>query len=1412
MKGIKKTICLLLSLIMILSMGVPAFAFDNATNEAQANTTTSEASPVSIEISTDKSSYSATGIAKITAKVTNTSGKDIKNVSAEAVFGELAPCKKNSSKTTAEAETLKDGESLEFTYSATINKNAKKLNIFEKIILWFVRLFNGGYSVKDNGFDNGRKFVESYNDIKFGKRWTRNTVKVWYGGITSLPTELGWYNDVDDDHVVITDKYGNGYIDNRLLCYFIGDYATDKAINFISDINGNLLGYSNTGVSLECQVELPESYSKAELEELALNFNKKYGVFCMIEYTMRNDYYVNEQSKLLQSVPNDPWKDDEYLYETKWNEDNPDELNWHLEATQVPSAWDYNQLYKNISIGVVDSGFNTSHEDLDITIINPTENQNEGANKNHGTHVAGIIGATANNNKGITGIVWNKTLYGVDVFQTSTQQRKNISVTGKYEGIKLALQRGCKIVNCSFGNLVDWNDINDIGKKAIFFILYCKYILKDSPLGNDFLIVQAAGNENEDSRRNGFFSSITPDALNALKNTADYRNVLSTELGYDVDKLQLNDILDNVIVVGAADKPVSGRYTMWENSNYGDNVSVVAPGVDILSTSSKSLLDDGYCEASGTSMAAPIVAGIAGLVWSVNANLSPKEVKDAVCKQTKYTVQGYGDDNRTYRMVNAKLAVESVLFGTAKGEVYNQSKISSEGSKPLEGTKITITGEKENKVIYADKDGKFDIKLPEGSYEFLFEYEDNNGKYVPYKSTVKIDVGKVNDLHTIYLSRKGGLVSGKVIDKETKKPISGLKVSFDIANNGEKVTYTSVKTSETGTFLTNLPLGAYSVSFDHDDYEWRGKSLSVDADEIDMGTIELERIEKDIVASGNCGAEGDGSNIKWELDSNGTLTISGEGEITSREPWDEYNQQIKTLIIENGVTNMYYSAFNMCRNLESIFIPESVTKIYAADNRTLRHYKRLTKINVSSSNTVYHSEKNCVIEIASKTLVLGCNTSVIPSTGCVTSIGPDAFKGCENLTSITIPNSVTSIGRAAFFGCDNLNNIIIPNSVTSIDDLAFGDCIKLTNITIPNSVTKIGWKTFSDCRNLTSITIPNSITNIDWGTFSGCTSLTSIIIPNSITNIDTGAFSGCTSLTNIAIPSSVTSIGGDAFSGCTNLTSITIPDSVTSIGTSAFENCKGLSSVFISNGVTSIGNSAFDNCNSLTNITIPNSITNIGAFAFNNCTKLTSLTIPNSVTSIGRDAFMSTAWYIAQPDGNVYAGKVYYKFKGTLAPNTIISIKDGTKGIAGGAFEDCTGLTSVTIPDSVTNIGDDAFLRCTGLKSITIPDGVKSIGVKTFRDCENLVKVNIPDSATSIGNYAFYNCGLTSITIPNNVTKIGYEAFFKCKKLSSITINNPICYIGDSDTISDTATIYGYKKSTAQMYAKKYNRAFIPLD
>ena len=122
--------------------------------------------------------------------------------------------------------------------------------------------------------------------------------------------------------------------------------------------------------------------------------------------------------------------------------------------------------------------------------------------------------------------------------------------------------------------------------------------------------------------------------------------------------------------------------------------------------------------------------------------------------------------------------------------------------------------------------------------------------------------------------------------------------------------------------------------------------------------------------------------------------------------------------------------------------------------------------------------------------------------------------------------------------------------------------------------------------------------------------------------------------------------------------------------------------VIIENGVSNIGGYAFYKFSSLTSITIPNTVTSIGIEAFNGCTSLTSVTIPNSVTSIGGRAFDETIWYDSQPDGLVYAGNVLYRYKGTMPANTDIVIKDGTKGITYGAFQNCYGLTSITIPNS----------------------------------------------------------------------------------------------------------------------------------
>ena len=213
-----------------------------------------------------------------------------------------------------------------------------------------------------------------------------------------------------------------------------------------------------------------------------------------------------------------------------------------------------------------------------------------------------------------------------------------------------------------------------------------------------------------------------------------------------------------------------------------------------------------------------------------------------------------------------------------------------------------------------------------------------------------------------------------------------------------------------------------------------------------------------------------------------------------------------------GLTSIGEWAFDYCRNLTSITIPNGVTSI--------------------ESSAFY-----------------GCSglTSLTIGNG-VTSIGDFAFDGCCGLTSITIPNSVNSIGEYAFYGCSDLTSITIPNSVISIGDCAFSGCICLTSIKVEAGNTKY------DSRNGCNAIIETA-TNI---LITGCKNT---VIPNGVTRIGNYAFRGCTSLTSLTIPNSVTSIGSAAFDGCRGLISVTIPNSVTSIGEYAFAVCFGLASI-----------------------------------------------------------------------------------------------------------------------------------------------------------------------------------------------------------------------------------------------------------
>ena len=159
----------------------------------------------------------------------------------------------------------------------------------------------------------------------------------------------------------------------------------------------------------------------------------------------------------------------------------------------------------------------------------------------------------------------------------------------------------------------------------------------------------------------------------------------------------------------------------------------------------------------------------------------------------------------------------------------------------------------------------------------------------------------------------------------------------------------------------------------------------------------------------------------------------------------EADVNITSVVFPKTVKAICDMAFFGCYGLTSITIPDSVTSI---GDSALANCTNLTNINVDEANTVYHSNGNCLIEILSKTLISGCQSSIIPADGSVTRIGESAFEWCDRLTSVTIPNSVTSIGSYTFASCDSLMSVTIPDSVASIGERVFYYCSALTDITI----------------------------------------------------------------------------------------------------------------------------------------------------------------------------------------------------------------------------------------------------------------------------------------------------------------------------------------------------------------------------
>lgn len=540
------------------------------------------------------------------------------------------------------------------------------------------------------------------------KKETAKTVKIDANNIAQFEDKDDVFYEPEEESISTLED-STTYINDAITVFFSDDATLLDKKKVVKALDGEIVGKVDFMNEYEIKIERSDFYEINNLCDELMENDKVEFASCSLAEKITPDY-----------VPNDPWN------LTDWDDDALDRRslysNWWIKATDTDKAWDYDEYFSDIDVGIVDTGFDPTHEDLEGKIVFPNEFfEKNNAPSYHGNHVAGIIGATQDNEKGLTGIVRGGKLVCIDWEANEEQGQKWNNSARIMTGFVNAVRAGAKVVNFSLGS--SGTIKNGIDRLQIVKDTQGKfnsyYIAKMLQRGYDFICCQSAGNgvyKNDkfayavDASNNGTFCPITVD--NAVKT---------------VKGVTPQEIVDRIIIVAAAKFTGFNTYEQADFSNGGSQVSICAPGYDIYSTYYKGDGKDyNYCSYAylkGTSMAAPIVTGIASLVWSVNPSFTGAQVKHFVCDEenTKYEVADSSSElhlpTGTMRMVNAQLAVEAAIkecenYGTVTG-CLEWAKIT-----PSKVIDFIITS-KETGMVYrlmTDTAGNFNVNLPAGSY------------------------------------------------------------------------------------------------------------------------------------------------------------------------------------------------------------------------------------------------------------------------------------------------------------------------------------------------------------------------------------------------------------------------------------------------------------------------------------------------------------------------------------------------------------------------------------------------------------------------------------------------------------------------------------------------------------------------
>ena len=454
----------------------------------------------------------------------------------------------------------------------------------------------------------------------------------------------------------IKEENGERYVENIVNIYFENGVSDERMDEILAENGLVRIGEINSVFLVQARAnaknleELETLCEKIQtLDEVSLAITEK-----LIELE-------------LDSVPNDPWYHNTN-YTEKWNEELPNGYNWSVEAVEALSTWKYESYFGTAKVGVVDGGFKVNHEDFASGLITFPETMYQTGNteNNHGTHVAGIIGATRNNGLGGSGLLSDVEIYAAG-YSVGTSSN---SVTNVVNAVASQIEYGAKAVNLSLGLDKAYDGVNNPYENP-----YSAYQLASSAgpcavsmnsllnQGKEFVIVQSAGNGTLDTRFTDFTTKRSDDAqqnglycsVNPAHRYTGYYGSMSTNA--------IQNVYNRIIVVGgvrnyttAADGATFKMFYLFNEqqgtialSNGGDRVDIYAPGYEIFSSITDTSYGGSvirYAWMTGTSQAAPIVTSVAAMCFAINPDFSGEQVKNIICDEanTTHTALDYSLD------------------------------------------------------------------------------------------------------------------------------------------------------------------------------------------------------------------------------------------------------------------------------------------------------------------------------------------------------------------------------------------------------------------------------------------------------------------------------------------------------------------------------------------------------------------------------------------------------------------------------------------------------------------------------------------------------------------------------------------------------------------------------------------------